>query len=222
MSRPRTLSDGGICNREERTARVFVVAAPSGGGKTSLIRALIDQDNSLKPSVSHTTRHARPGEQHGEHYFFVEEEKFRALIEQQAFLEYALVFDDFKGTTRKAVEDQLAQGYDVLLDIDWQGARQVRKAIPDSQSVFILPPSLKVLKKRLANRGQDSDEEIAKRMSKARSEISHWDEFDFIVINDDFDEALENLQSIITHGRPANPVAGKKLESLLAELLQDG
>lgn len=216
------MNDGDFGIREDRPSQVFVIAAPSGGGKTSLINALIDQDGSLRPSVSHTTRPARPGEQHGEHYYFISERDFQTLIEQGAFLEYALVFGDYKGTTKKAVEHQLAEGFDVLLDIDWQGARQVREAKPDSHSIFILPPSLEVLKERLSSRGQDSAEVIADRMSKARSEISHWEEFDFVVINDDFDEALENLHSIIQKGHAANPVPVEKLHTLLAELLQDG
>jgi guanylate kinase len=214
------VTDFGI--REERPAQVFVIAAPSGGGKTSLIKALIERDESLRPSVSHTTRPARPGEKHGIHYFFVSEKHFQALIAQEAFLEYALVFGDYKGTTRAAVEYQLEAGYDVLLDIDWQGARQVRAAMPDSHSIFILPPSLKVLKERLAGRGQDSPEVITERMGHARSEISHWDEFDFVIINDDFEEALANLRSIIQEGHAANPVGEEKLQSLLEELLQDG
>lgn len=201
--------------------KVFVLAAPSGGGKTSLIRALIEQDETLRPSVSHTNRPARPGEEHGVHYFFVTKEAFQELIDQDAFLEYALVFGDYKGTTRKAVTDELAAGHHVLLDIDWQGARQVRRTMPESQSIFILPPSLDVLKERLARRGQDSPEVIARRMGKARSEISHWDEFDHVVINDDFDDAVRNIQSIINHGEAANPVPAKKLQSLVAELLQE-
>lgn len=202
--------------------RVFVLAAPSGGGKTSLIRALIENDPDLRPSVSHTNRPARPGEEHGVHYFFVDKDEFQQLIDQEAFLEYALVFGDYKGTTRKAVEDELANGHHVLLDIDWQGARQVRQSMPESQSIFILPPSLETLKERLARRGQDSAEVIARRMGKARSEISHWDEFDHVVINDDFDEALENIQSIIRTGQAARPVPAEKLQSLVAELLQEG
>ena len=216
------MSDRDSETRAQRPAQVFVIAAPSGGGKTSLINALIEQDDSLRPSVSHTTRPARPGEKHGKHYFFVDASEFQALIDQGAFLEYALVFGDYKGTTRQAVEDQLAAGYDVLLDIDWQGARQVREAMPDSRSIFILPPSLEVLRNRLSRRGQDSAEVIAERMDKSRSEISHWDEFDFVIINDDFDDALDDLHSIIQEGRAANPVPGEKLHTLLAELLQDG
>lgn len=198
-----------------------MLAAPSGGGKTSLIRALIQQDDNLRPSVSHTTRPARPAEIEGVHYFFVGKDEFQDLIEQDAFLEYALVFDDYKGTTRAAVDDELAAGHDVLLDIDWQGARQVRESMPGSQSIFILPPSLDVLNERLAHRGQDSPEIIARRMSKARSEIAHWDEFDFVVINDDFQDTLDNIRSIVRHGKPARSEPPEKLHALVAELLED-
>ena len=216
------MSDSNFNDRHDRPAQVFVLAAPSGGGKTSLIRALIEQDRSLRPSVSHTTRPARPGEQHGEHYYFVSEEDFRELIDEGAFLEYALVFGDYKGTSKNEVERQLTGGYDVLLDIDWQGARQVGESIPHSQSIFILPPSLEVLKDRLANRGQDSAAVIARRMAGARSEISHWNEFDFIIINKNFDSALKDLRSIIDCGQPVHTVAEEKLHALLVELLQDG
>lgn len=198
-----------------------MLAAPSGGGKTSLIRALIQQDDNLRPSVSHTTRPARPAEIEGVHYFFVGKDEFQDLIEQDAFLEYALVFDDYKGTTRAAVDEELAAGHDVLLDIDWQGARQVRESMPGSQSIFILPPSLEVLNERLAHRGQDSPEIIARRMSKARSEIAHWDEFDFVVINDDFQDTLDNIRSIVRHGKPARSEPPEKLHTLVAELLED-
>ena len=208
--------------KQEKTGRVFVVAAPSGGGKTSLIRALIEDDARLQPSISHTTRPPRPGERDGEHYYFVEEAEFKRLIDQGAFLEHALVFGDYKGTSRAEVERRLRKGCDVLLDIDWQGARQVRESLPESRSIFILPPSLPTLKERLARRGQDSAEVIQRRMAAARNEISHWDEFDFVVVNDDFDDTLGELHTIIRDGRPSNPVPPEKLRALVAELLQDG
>ncbi len=209
-------------DERDSPARVFVLAAPSGGGKTSLIHALIERDQRLQPSVSHTTRPARPGEQDGAHYYFVDEEEFRELIDDDAFLEYALVFGDYKGTSRKEVEDRLSSGRTVLLDIDWQGARQVRESMPDSRSIFILPPSLKVLRERLARRGQDSREEIERRMREARSEISHWDEFDFVVVNENFEDTLDQLRSIIWHGEPLRAMAPEKLRKLVAELLRDG
>jgi guanylate kinase len=211
-----------LSDQPQSRGRVFVFAAPSGGGKTSLIRALIERDDRLQPSVSHTTRPARPAERDGEHYYFVDEAGFRDLIDCDAFLEYALVFGDYKGTSRQEVERRLATGHDVLLDIDWQGARQVRDSMPDSRSIFILPPSLEALHRRLAERAQDSPQVIRRRMRDARSEISHWDEFDFVVINDDFEHTIKELQSIISHGRPAHPIPTEKLHKLVEELLEAG
>lgn len=202
--------------------RLFALAAPSGGGKTSLVKALLEQDDSLRLSISHTTRPPRPGERDGIHYHFVDEAQFASLEKLGAFLEHARVFGHHYATGREAVEREFARGHDVLLDIEWQGVRQVREAFPDCCSIYILPPSLQALRERLATRGQDSTNVIARRMSEARSEISHWDEFDFIVINDDFQEALVDLQSIIRHGRPVHAVRPEKLHALLADLLQDG
>lgn len=201
---------------------LFVVAAPSGGGKTSLISALLDKDRRVRLSVSHTTRPPRPGEQDGVHYYFVDEATFLRLIGQDAFLEHAKVFDCYYGTGRKAVEQQLAAGFDVLLDIDWQGARQIRAAFPACRSIFIIPPSLEVLRQRLVNRGQDSKKVIDRRMRDARAEISHWDEFDFIIINDDFDEALADLQSVIQRGKPRRTRTKELSREILAELLGTG
>jgi guanylate kinase len=201
---------------------LFVVAAPSGGGKTSLISALLDKDRRVRLSVSHTTRPPRPGEQDGVHYYFVDEATFLRLIGQHAFLEHAKVFDCYYGTGRKAVEQQLAAGFDVLLDIDWQGARQIRAAFPACRSIFIIPPSLEVLRQRLVNRGQDSKKVIDRRMRDARAEISHWDEFDFIIINDDFDEALADLQSVIQRGKPRRTRTKELSREILAELLGTG
>lgn len=211
-----------MSERRGRIPRLFALAAPSGGGKTSLIRALLERDTSLRLSVSHTTRSPRPGEVDGVHYHFVDEAEFVELIGQGAFLEHARVFGHRYGTGRAAVEQQMKDGHDVLLDIDWQGVRQVRAAFPDCCTVFILPPSLEVLQERLASRGQDSPEIIARRMGEARSEISHWDEFDFVLINDNFEQAVDDLLSIIHDGRPAKAVPSGKLSALVAELLQDG
>ena len=201
---------------------LYVVAAPSGGGKTSLISALLKKDPRVRLSVSHTTRPPRPGEQDGVHYYFVDEPAFLRLIEQNAFLEHAKVFDCHYGTGREAVERQLAAGFDVLLDIDWQGARQIRAAAPSCRSVFIIPPSLEALRQRLVNRGQDSEKVIDRRMRDARAEISHWNEFDFIIINDDFDEALADLQSLIRKGRPRRTETKERSREILAELLGTG
>jgi len=201
---------------------VYIVAAPSGGGKTSLIKALLERDDKVCLSVSHTTRAARPGEIAGQHYHFVDEQTFLELISQNAFLEHARVFDRCYGTGRKAVEDKLAAGYDVILDIDWQGARQIRASFPACRSIFVLPPSLETLRKRLAGRGQDSEDVIRRRMKDARAEISHCNEFDFMIVNDDFDLALADLQSIVRQGRPLRREHQNQLTGLVAELLKNG
>lgn len=198
---------------------LFVVAAPSGGGKTSLISALLDEDERTRLSVSHTTRPPRPGEQDGVHYHFVDEFTFLDLVSQGAFLEHARVFDYRYGTGRQSVEQQLASGHDVILDIDWQGARQIRKAFPTCCSIFIIPPSLEVLRQRLTGRGQDSESVIQRRMRDAQAEISHWTEFDFLIINDDFDEALADLHSIIRSGQLNRPLNMSQRREILAELL---
>jgi guanylate kinase len=199
-----------------------VVAAPSGGGKTSLISALIREDSRVRLSVSYTTRPPRPGEQDGVHYHFVDEPEFLDLISHNAFLEHARVFDYRYGTGRKAVEQQLASGHDVILDIDWQGARQIRETFPSCCSIFIIPPSLEVLRQRLTARGQDSEAVIRRRMRDAQAEISHWSEFDFLIINDDFDEALSDLQSIVRTGKSNRSLTGRQRREVLAELLGTG
>ena len=202
--------------------RLYVVAAPSGGGKTSLISALLARDDRVRLSVSHTTRQPRPGETDGVHYHFVDEAGFLELIGQDAFLEYARVFDHRYGTGRKAVERQLAAGFDVVLDIDWQGARQVRSRFPDCRSIFVIPPSIDALRNRLTGRGQDDPTVIARRMRDARNEISHWDEFDYVVVNDRFGDALEDIHSIIRHGQPRRRDEAGRRREILAELLETG
>ena len=201
---------------------LFVVAAPSGGGKTSLINALLEQDRQVKLSVSHTTRPPRPGERDGVHYHFVDQASFLNLVGQGAFLEHARVFDYYYGTGRMEVERQLKAGFDVLLDIDWQGARQIRASFPSCCGIFIIPPSLDVLRQRLIARGQDREDVIQRRMRDAQSEISHWSEFDFIIINDVFDEALADMQSIIRHGKLKRPENEVQSREILAELLGTG
>ena len=198
---------------------LYVVAAPSGGGKTSLIRALLEKDERVSLSVSHTTRAPRPGEITGIHYHFVDDETFVRMIEEDAFLEHAQVFDHRYGTGRDAVSRKLAAGYDVILDIDWQGARQIRQNFPGCCTIFILPPSLATLRKRLAKRGQDSNDVIERRMKDAKAEISHWSEFDFVIVNDDFDDALADLQSIVRHRKLYRPERKDHNEDLVAELL---
>lgn len=203
-------------------SNLFVVAAPSGGGKTSLISALIENDSQVRLSVSYTTRPPRPGERDGVHYHFVDETTFQALVDGNAFLEHARVFDQYYGTGREAVEQQLSSGYDVILDIDWQGARQIKRTFPACRSIFITPPSLDVLRRRLTKRGQDSDSVIQRRMRDAQAEISHWNEFEFLIINDIFEEAQADLQSIVRFGKPRRILNSGQQREILAELLRTG
>ncbi|WP_249962112.1 guanylate kinase [Histophilus somni] len=179
---------------------LYIISAPSGAGKSSLISALLERDknDSMTVSISHTTRSPRPGEIDGVHYHFVSHEKFEQLILENSFLEYAKVFGgNYYGTSLLNIEKNLAAGIDVFLDIDWQGARQIREKRPDVKSIFILPPSISALENRLIGRGQDSQDIIAKRMEKAADEISHYDEYDYVIINADFDQALVDLEHIL-------------------------
>ena len=178
---------------------LYIVSAPSGAGKSSLISALLQQQPSyeMQVSISHTTRQPRPNEEHVKHYYFVDHKEFERLIAEDAFLEYAQVFGNYYGTSLPMIERSLKQGIDVFLDIDWQGAQQVRKKVPAAKSIFILPPSLQELERRLVGRGQDSNEVIAARMKKAINEISHYDEYDYLIINDDFDQALSEIKVIL-------------------------
>lgn len=183
---------------------LFIVSAPSGAGKSSLINALLRKfnlDDSLRLSISHTTREPRPGEVNHESYHFVSVEEFESLISRNAFLEYANVFGNYYGTSREIIEEWLNEGKDVLFDIDWQGARNIKKQMPQAVKIFILPPSLSALQSRLIARGQDSDEVIRKRMAAAMSEISHYDEYDYVIVNDNFDDSLIALRSIILSQR---------------------
>ena len=187
---------------------LFILAAPSGAGKSSLIKALLerhlstdDHNNAMQVSVSHTTRAPRPREIDGVHYHFVDHTEFESLIEQGAFFEHAEVFGHYYGTSKVVIENTLRQGIDVFLDIDWQGARQVKAQIPDTATIFVAPPSKDELKRRLTQREQDSPEVIEQRMIKAVSEISHYHEFDFVVVNDNFTAALAELDAIVTTRR---------------------
>ena len=177
---------------------LYIISDPSGAGKTSLVNALIKQDQHISVSISHTTRAQRPGEENGVNYHFIDKPGFQDMIKQDAFLEYAEVFDNYYGTARSSVEAQLAEGQDVILEIDWQGARQVRELMPEHVSIFILPPSRADLQQRLSDRGQDSEETINRRMRDAISETSHYNEYDFLVLNDDFDTALRDLTAIFS------------------------
>ena len=203
------------------TGTLFIISAPSGAGKSSLIRAYLAQENHhpAKVSISHTTRKPRPGEQQGEHYYFVDNQKFESLIKQNAFVEYAHVFDHYYGTSKAEIEQSLMQGINVFLDIDWQGAKQVREQMPESKSIFILPPSLKELENRLIKRGQDDAQVISKRMHKAQSEISHYNEYDYVIINDDFDESLRSLNAIMTSASLEQSKQAIAHQQLLAALL---
>ncbi|MEG1042472.1 MAG: guanylate kinase [Pseudomonas sp.] len=198
---------------------LYIVSAPSGAGKTSLVKALIDADNSIQVSVSHTTRAMRPGETHGVNYHFVEHAEFKLMIEQGDFLEQAEVFGNFYGTSRSALQQTLDQGHDLILEIDWQGAQQVRKLMPQALSVFILPPSQEALRQRLDGRGQDSEAIIAGRMKEAVSEMVHYDEYDYLIINDDFDVALEDLKAVFRSNRLVLKKQQQRNSGLLKELL---
>ena len=198
---------------------LYVFAAPSGAGKTSLVKALVEQSDGIEVSVSHTTRAPRPGEVDGVNYHFTNVEAFNTMVNEGAFLEHAQVFDNFYGTAQANIEERLEAEVDVILEIDWQGARQVRQQFPDSLGVFILPPSRQALEDRLRGRGQDGDDVIARRMRDAVSEMSHFAEFDFLVINDDFDTALEELKAIITANRLRTPLQASRHGEMLNELL---
>ncbi|MEE8427950.1 MAG: guanylate kinase [Gammaproteobacteria bacterium] len=181
----------------ESLGTLYVVSAPSGAGKTSLVKALLDQVDFLSVSVSHTTRACRTGEQDGVDYHFVTPEMFDSMVKERNFLEYAEVFGNYYGTARPDVDRLLGKGTDVLLEIDWQGARQVRAAAPDSISIFILPPSRDALAQRLQSRGQDNAQVIEQRMAQAVDEMSHYQEYDYLVINDDFEAAVQDLWAIV-------------------------
>ena len=198
---------------------LFIIAAPSGGGKTSLVNALLKRDPRLVLSISHTTRPARPGETDGQHYHFISEPEYERMVKNGEFLEHAQVFDYHYGTSRDSVASQLAHGRDVILEIDWQGARQVRRVFPDCCPIFIIPPSLEALRNRLTGRGQDSAQVIQRRMRDAQAEISHWAEFDHLVVNDNFDMALENLVTIMNDHRKGLPHKVNKHHQLLAQQL---
>ena len=203
------------------TGVLFVVSAPSGAGKTSLLRALIPTDPRLQLSVSHTTRGARPGEQDGTHYHFVDRARFEAMVAAGEFVEHARVFDNLYGTAERSVRDLLGANLDVVLEIDWQGARQVRARFPEAVSVFIVPPSVEALRERLSGRGQDSAEIIDRRMRDARSELSHFGEYDYLVVNDDFDEALADLRAIVGAERLRLARQQARLGAALEAMLHD-
>jgi len=201
------------------TGTLYIVSAPSGAGKTSLVKALVDAQPQVRVSVSHTTRPMRPGEVDGVNYHFVSREDFLARLERNEFLEHAEVFGNLYGTSQRWLEDTLAEGFDLILEIDWQGAQQVRRLMPQAKSIFILPPTQEALRQRLNNRGQDSDEIIDRRMREAVSEMSHYVEYDYLVINDDFAHALIDLQSIFRANQLIQKTQQQRHARLLGELL---
>jgi guanylate kinase len=195
------------------SGRLYVVAAPSGAGKTSLVKALMEREPRIRFSVSYTTRTPRTTEIPGRDYHFVSPERFEAMVANGEFLEHAKVFDNCYGTGVRTVQEALANGEQLLLEIDWQGARQVRARLPEAVSIFILPPSRLALEQRLRGRSTDSDQVIQRRLRDADNDLSHWNEFDYVVVNDDFDQALEDLQAIVDN-------RGGRLESTRAEVAQ--
>lgn len=198
---------------------LFVISSPSGAGKSSLISALLKRHNDMKVSVSHTTRAPRPGEEDGVHYHFCQVDEFKSVIADDGFYEWAEVFGNFYGTSKQAIQEQLDQGIDVFLDIDWQGAQQMRKIVPDIITLFILPPSREELENRLNKRGQDSAEVIAKRMQQAQSEMSHYSEYDFVLVNDDFDQTLDEFERIVLAHRLQTGNIESKYADLIRQLL---
>ena len=200
-------------------ATLFIVTAPSGAGKTSLVKALVESTDALCVSVSHTTRAPREAEVDGVNYNFVSQETFFAMREAQEFFESAEVYGNFYGTSKTWVNEQLEAGTDVILEIDWQGARQVREQHPEACSIFVLPPSLRALTERLTGRGQDDADTIARRMQQAVAEISHVEEADYIVVNDDFDKTLSDLRGLVLAQRLLADVQLDRLTPMLAELL---
>ncbi|MCS5589864.1 MAG: guanylate kinase [Candidatus Thioglobus sp.] len=200
-------------------ANLFIIAAPSGCGKTSLVKALIEKVDNLCVSVSHTTRSARPGEIDGKNYFFVSKEVFDEISNNDGFIESAQVFDNYYGSAKQTVKDLLQQGQDVILEIDWQGAQQVKKNFKDAIGIFILPPSISALKERLTDRGQDDQSIIDRRMQDAVSEMQHFDEFDYLVINDDFNIALNDLNTIVYSQRLSLAQQTQQHQELLKQLI---
>jgi guanylate kinase len=198
---------------------LYIVAAPSGAGKSSIVNAVLKRLPDVALSISYTSRAPRPGERHAQHYHFIRKDEFERMIEAGEFFEYALVHGDYKGTARQSVLPQLEKGLDVLLEIDWQGARQVRAQIPEAQSLFILPPSKQALETRMRNRGQDSEAVIAQRLAAAREEMSHYHEFDFVVVNEHFDQAVQEVAAIFSAQRLRLPAQQSRHKALIEQLL---
>jgi len=198
---------------------LYTISAPSGAGKTSLVKALLSRDARVSVSVSHTTRAMRSGEEQGRDYHFVSQQQFQSMLQQGDFLEYAQVFQNYYGTSRRWVEETLLTGCDVVLEIDWQGAEQVRRLLPETQSIFILPPSKAALEQRLRARGQDDNQVIERRMQEAINEMSHYVEAHWLIVNDQFEQALEELCGIMLSQRVTLAAQQQKSPALLSELL---
>jgi guanylate kinase len=205
--------------RKENSGQLFVISAPSGAGKTSLVRALMESSDTIGVAISHTTRTRRPEETDGINYHFVPEAEFTGMVERDEFLEWATVFEHLYGTSTGAVNLVLGEGKHLILEIDWQGAAQVRQKLPGTHSIFIFPPSLSALRDRLENRAQDDVETVDKRMSAAFEELSHWHEFDYLIVNDQFDAALAELQAVVA-GEGAHYHRDKQLKAL-GPLIED-
>ena len=200
---------------------LYIVAAPSGAGKSSIVNATLARDPNICLSISFTSRQPRPGERHAEHYHFVSAAEFEAMVAAGDFFEHALVHGDWKGTARQSVEPQLAAGKDVLLEIDWQGARQVRAKVPDAVSVFILPPSREALEQRMRIRAQDSEATIRQRLDAAREEMSHYTEFDYVIVNEHFDTAVSEMCAIFTASRLRREAQVARHQRVITQLLVD-
>ena len=200
---------------------LYIVAAPSGAGKSSIVNAVLARDPNIRLSISFTSRQPRPGERHAEHYHFVSAEEFEAMVEAGDFFEHARVHGDWKGSARQSVEPFLAAGKDVLLEIDWQGARQVRAKVPDAVSVFILPPSRQALESRMRSRGQDSEDVIRQRLDAAREEMSHYGEFDYVIVNEIFDTAVDEMCAIFLASRLRREPQVARHARLITALLAD-
>ena len=205
---------------QNKANNLFVLAAPSGAGKTTLVHALVQRNPDLKFSVSYTTRQRRPNEEDGRDYFFVGRDRFLELQESSELLESALVFDNYYGTSRSQVEEHLKNGRGVVLEIDWQGARQVRESMPDAISIFILPPSVTELERRLRDRKTDSDEVIARRLSDALGDMSHWNEFDFAIINDDLEKAVGQLEAVLAGDGETSRVGHSDLDAAVLKVIR--
>jgi len=210
-----------VSKQTNKSGKLIVISAPSGAGKTTLVRALCEADPELMVSVSHTTRPRRNGEAEGIAYHFTDVDSFMEMVDREHFLEYTKVFDNYYGTSKSTVESQLNDGYDVILEIDWQGAARIRQLVPECISIFILPPSYQALEIRLTGRGEDDSTSIQRRMRDAINELSHYNEYEYLVINDDFEQALSELRGILTALRENREIQQEDLSQFVANLMAE-